>query len=70
MNSFCISHTVVVVVVVEVVVDASVDEGTVELASFKITNSGGGSDSPNSDLVTQHFMAVLQSPTTLRTASQ
>ncbi len=67
-RSFGVSLTVVVVV--EVVVDASEVDGATELASFKITNSGGGSDSPKSDLVTQHFMAVLQSPSTLRTASQ
>lgn len=59
-----------VVVVRDVVVEASVVDAPVELASFKMTNSGGGSDSPKRDLVTQHFMAVLQSPSTLRTASQ
>ena len=83
---------ITVVVVGEVVVDASVVETTVEPASFKMTwtnkiyffnflnltwngkyeftSSGGGSESPKRDFVTQHFMAVLQSPSTLRTASQ
>lgn len=64
-----------VVVVVDVVATAAVGDdtvvdGTVELPSFKITSSGGGSDSPKRDLVTQHFIAVLQRPSTLRTASQ
>lgn len=72
--------TVVVVVVDVVVVDAVVVGdvvgaavvlgGMVEPPSLRMTNSGGGSDSPKRDLVTQHFMAVLQRPSTLRTASQ
>ena len=59
-----------VVVVEETVVGLAVLGGSVEPPSFKMTNSGGGSESPKRDLVTQHFMAVLQRPSTLRTASQ
>ncbi len=35
-----------------------------------LTNSGGWSESPKSDLVTQHFIDVLHRPSTLSTASQ